>query len=482
MIALLHIVMKTDSSNARVIQYLRHVADGQPPGTRLPSVRALMAQLRVSPVTVQQALDSLAHEGVLDTRPGQGTFVANRRDAIETQSDMGWQSLALGPARAASAGLASLCLVSSEQTRTLNAGYLPEELQPTALLAAASARALRRPGVWGRMPAEGSPALRSWFAASLLGAFEPHEVTICPGTQAANAAAFRALAAPGDAILVESPTYVGALAAAQAAGLRAVPVPTDADGVRPDLLAEAFHRTGARVFYCQPTHANPTGAVLAANRRSDVLAAVVKAGAFLIEDDWARDFTLDGMPPRPLAPDDRDGHVIYVRSLTKCAAPGLRVGAICARGAALQRLRAARLVDDFFVPGILQETALQLVSAPSWPRHLRALCTALRTRRDALAAALRVHLGPDCLPILPAGGLHLWCALPDGVSDIEVEQRAAARGILVSAGHHWYPAEPAAPFLRLSFAAAQPAWIEDCVADLTRVIYPEVPAHFRQKE
>jgi DNA-binding transcriptional MocR family regulator len=474
--------MKTDNSNSRVIQYLRRVADGQPPGSRLPSVRALMAELRVSPVTVQQALDSLAREGVLDARPGRGTFVAARHDGIETPSDLGWQSLALGPARAASSGLASLCLVPSEQTRTLNAGYLPEELQPTALLAAASARALRRPGVWGRMPTEGSPALRGWFAASLLGAFKPHEVTICPGTQAANAAAFRALAAPGDSVLVESPTYVGALAAAQAAGLRAVPVPTDADGVRPDLLAEAFHRTGARVFYCQPTYANPTGAVLAAARRAGVLAAVVKAGAFLIEDDWARDFTLDGTAPRPLAPDDRDGHVIYVRSLTKCAAPGLRVGAICARGAALQRLRAARLVDDFFVPGILQETALQLVSAPSWPQHLRALCLALRTRRDALATALRAHLGPDCLPILPAGGLHLWCALPDGVSDIEVEQRAAASGILVSAGRHWYPAEPAAPFLRLSFAAAQPGWIEDCVADLTRVIHSGVPAHFHQRE
>ena len=187
-----------------------------------------MAELRVSPVTVQQALDNLVREGVLDTRPGQGTFVANRRDVIETPSDMGWQSLALGPARAASAGLAGLCLVSSEQTRTLNAGYLPEELQATALLAAASARALRRPGVWGRMPAEGSPALRGWFAAPLLGAFEPHEVTICPGTQAANSAAFRALAAPGDPVLVESPTYVGALAAAQAAGLRAIPVPMDA--------------------------------------------------------------------------------------------------------------------------------------------------------------------------------------------------------------------------------------------------------------
>ncbi len=466
--------MKIDNSNARVTQHLRRLADGQLSGSRLPSVRALMAELRVSPVTVQQALDCLAREGVLNARPGQGTFVADRPGG-KASSDLGWQGLALGPARATAGGLSSLCLVPSDHARALNAGYLPEKLQPAALLAAASARALRRPGVWGRMQAEGLPAMRAWFAAAIPGAFQPHEVTICPGTQAANAAAFRALAAPGDPVLVESPTYVGALAAAQAAGLRIVPVPTDGDGVRPDLLAEAFHRTGARVFYCQPSHANPTGAVLSASRRSDVLAAVTEAGAFLIEDDWARDFTLDGDPPTPLALEDRDGHVIYVRSLTKCAAPGLRVGAICARGAALERLRAARLVDDFFVPGILQETALQLVSAPSWPRHLRTLRTALRNRRDALAIALRLHLGPDCLPNLPTGGLHLWCALPDGVSDIEVEQRATAHGILVSAGRHWYPAEPAGPFLRLSFAAAESEWIDSCVAELADIVRSAIP-------
>ena len=156
--------------------------------------------------------------------------------------------------------------------------------------------------------------------------------------------------------------------------------------------------------------------------------------------------------------------------MTKCAAPGLRVGAVCARGAALERLRAARLVDDFFVPGLLQETALQLVTAASWPRHLRTLRAALRARRDALAAALHRHLGPGCLPHLPAGGLHLWVALPDGVSDREVESRAAAHGILVSAGHHWHPAEPAAPFLRLSFAGVQPEWIDDCIAELARIV------------
>lgn len=469
--------MKTDNSTARVSQHLRRLADGQLPGTRLPSVRAIMAELRVSPVTVQHVLDALAHEGVLDARPGQGTFVASRPGARRAGdgrlSDLAWQSLALGPPRATAGGLDSLCLVPSDQARPLNAGYLTTELQPLALLAAASSRAMRRPDVWGRMPPEGLPALRAWFAAAVPGAFGAHEVTICPGTQAANAAAFRALAAPGDPVLVESPTYVGALAAARAAGLRAVPVPTDGDGVRPDALAEAFRRTGAKVFYCQPTYANPTGAVLAVDRRAAVLAATAEAGAFLIEDDWARDFALDGEAPPPLAPEDPDGHVVYVRSLTKCAAPGLRVGAICARGAALQRLRAARLVDDFFVPGILQETALQLVTAPSWPRHLRTLRAALRLRRDALAAAVRRHLGPGCLPHLPVGGLHLWVALPDGVSDRAVEQQAAMRGILVSAGHHWHPAEPGAAFLRLSFAGAQPEWIDGCIAELAGIIADE---------
>ena len=88
----------------------------------------------------------------------------------------------------------------------------------------------------------------------------------------------------------------------------------------------------------------------------------------------------------------------------------------------------------------------------------------------AMAAALRTRLGAVCLPHVPTGGLHLWVRLPDGVSDLDVEQRAASQGILVSAGRHWHPAEPPAPFLRLSFAAARPDWIEDCVARLASVV------------
>ena len=356
------------------------------------------------------------------------------------------------------------------QAKALNIGYLPEESLPLALLAAAGSRALRRPGIWARVPIEGLEALRAWFADETGGAFAANEVTICPGTQAANAAAFRALAQAGDPVLVESPTYSGAIAAALAAGLRLVPIPTDAEGVRPDLLEEAFERTGARVLYCQPTFANPTGAVLSPSRRADVLQVVERAGAFLIEDDWARDFSLEGDPPPPMARSDPNGHVVYVRSLSKCAAPGLRIGAICARGAALERLRMARLVDDFSVPGLMQETAVQLVTAPNWPKHLKALRADLRERRDQLATAVRRHLGAKALRHVPSGGLHLWVALPAGASDDRTAREAAVRGVLVSAGRHWFPAEAPAPHLRLSFAGAKHEWVDEAVRTLAEVI------------
>ena len=244
----------------------------------------------------------------------------------------------------------------------------------------------------------------------------------------------------------------------------------DADGVRPDLLEEAFARTGARLFYCQPTFANPTGAVLSPDRRTAVLEVVVRAGAFMIEDDWARDFSLEGDPPPPLAQSDPRGHVVYVRSLSKCAAPGMRIGAICARGPALQRLRMARLVDDFSVPGLMQETALQLVTSPAWPKHLKALRTGLREKRDHLARAVRQHLGPQALRHIPAGGLHLWVALPPGTSDSRVASEAAARDVLVSAGRHWFPAEASGPHLRLSFAGARAEWVDDAVRRVAEVV------------
>ena len=201
-------------------------------------------------------------------------------------------------------------------------------------------------GSAGLAPADTNDAVAradAWFAREIGSGrvFTPHEVIVCPGGQAAIACTLRALVPQGRPLLVEAPTYTGAIAAARASGLELVPVATDADGVRPDLLADAFHRSGATAFYCQPTFSNPSGAILSAERRTQVLDVAAQARAFIIEDDWERDLYMGSAPRPPLAVEDQHGHVVYIRSLAKSAAPGLRVAAIMANDAeaAMARLR-----------------------------------------------------------------------------------------------------------------------------------------------
>lgn len=417
----------------------------------------------MSPVTVSRALAQLAAEGLVVTRPGAGTFRAGPRPASAPAGDTSWQEVALS---AEGADLVPRSVDASGVTVSLAApppgvvefsgGYLHPSLQPERAMSAALARAARRPGAWGRPPLEGLPELREWFARAVGGAVTAAEVLVSAGGQTALTTALRALAPPGAPVLVESPTYPGMLAIARSAGLRPVPVPVDPDGVKPELLADAFRATGARVFVCQPLFQNPTGAVLAPARRGEVLRIAREAGAFVVEDDFVRRLAHEdaGPLPRPLAADDPDGVVVYVGSLTKATSPSFRVSALAARGPVLERLRAIQVVDTFFVPRPLQEAALELVGSPAWPRHLRAVAAELRTRRDTLTTALALHLPELLLPHVPSGGYHLWLRLPDGTEEPAFTAAALRAGVAVTPGRPYFSAEPPAPHVRLSFAAA----------------------------
>ncbi|MFF2043847.1 PLP-dependent aminotransferase family protein [Kitasatospora sp. NPDC058170] len=448
---------------------LRREVERYPEGGKLPPSRALMERYQVSPVTVSRAIAVLAAEGLVLSRPGAGVFRAAAfrgsggpaAVSATRPGDLSWQEVALsadaGPRDLGAGPLFATLAVPSPEVIDLNGGYPHASLQPERLLAAALARAGRRPGAWERPPAAGLTELRAWFArdiggsGGLLGA---GDVLVTAGGQSALTVAMRSLIAPGAPVLVESPTYPGILAVARSAGLRPVPVPVDADGVRTDLLADAFDATRARAFVCQPLFQNPTGAVLSPERRTEVLRIARAAGAFVIEDDFARRLVHTDSPvlPRPLAADDPDGVVVHLHSLTKATSPNLRVGALTARGPALERLRAAQVVDSFFVPRPLQEATLELVADPGWARHLRALGAELRDRRVAAVAALRREL-PGLLGPHQAGGYHLWLRLPDGADESALTAAALRAGVLVTPGRPYYAAEPPAPHLRLSYAA-----------------------------
>ena len=452
-IAVSCLAMPEDSSTDALISTLRSSAQAMAAGDRLPSTRELIARHGVSPVTVSRALAVLSAEGVLVTRPGSGTYASEHSPRPPLGSDLSWQTATLGDRTVDSASVEFLLQPEAPETVSLAGGYPHPDLLPTRALATALARAARRPDAAERPPLEGLSALREWFARIAGGSVTAKDVLITSGAQAALSTAFRAIAPAGAAVLVESPTYIGALAVARAARLRAVPVPVDQDGVRPDLLADAFAVTRARVFYCQPTYQNPTGSVLSAERRSALLAIAREAGAFVIEDDFARWLPHRTDAPASLIADDHDGHIIHVASLTKATSPNLRVGALVARGPIAERLRAMRVVDDFFVPRPLQEAALELVSAPAWPRHLRALSAALLERCSALIDAVSRHVPDATLTSVPSGGLNLWLSLPDEVDDVVLAGRARAAGVLISPGRPYFAAEPPTTHIRLSFAA-----------------------------
>lgn len=424
-----------------------------------------MAEHQVGPGTVARAIARLTAEGLVVTRPGSGTFVAPRSTAKGDPADTGWQTVALTDRAVDTRPLTDVLGEPSPDTILLDGGYLHRSLQPVRALSAALARAARRPDAWDRAPVNGLAPLRAVFATAAGAGVGPDDVLITAGGQSALSLAFRAIAGPGNPVLVESPTYPGALAAARAAGLSAVPVPMDADGVRPELLADAFAMTGARVFYCQPSHHNPTGAVLPPERRRQVVEVARAAGAFVIEDDFARHLGHGGPVPRSLLAEDRDGTVVQLTSLTKPAAPSLRIGAIVARGPVMDRMRAVRHVDDFFVSRPLQEAALELVSAPAWDRHLRSLAVALRDRCRELANAIDRERPDWSVTRVPTGGLHLWVRLPTGPGGSLVTASAARRqAVAVSAGHRYFAAEAPAAYLRIGFAATADR------ADLTEAV------------
>ncbi|MFE5740862.1 aminotransferase-like domain-containing protein [Streptomyces celluloflavus] len=473
--------MHERSSGAGLAAILRAELNRYSPGEKLPSSRSLVERHRVSPVTVSRALAELVAEGLVVTRPGAGAFRAVPRAGTPRPVDTSWQEIALSaepagdqvPRSVDASGVLATLAVPAPGVIELNGGYLHPTLQPERALAAALARAGRRPGAWGRPPVEGVPELRAWFAREIGGpggTLAASDVLVTAGGQSALTAALRALAPPGAPVLVESPTYPGMLAAARASGLRPVPVPMDADGVRTDLLADAFRASGARLFICQPLFQNPTGTLLAGERRREVLRVARAAGAFVLEDDFARRLVHDDTPavPPTLSADDQDGTVVHVCSLTKAASPSLRVGALAARGPVLDRLRAIQVVDGFFVSKPLQETALELVGSPAWIRHLRLIARELTDRRESMVAALHQWLpaftapGPGAVPgraaggalYVPQGGFHLWLRLPDGTDEAALTGAALHAGVAVAAGRPYFPAEPPAPHLRLSFASA----------------------------
>ncbi|NLA30151.1 MAG: PLP-dependent aminotransferase family protein [Propionibacterium sp.] len=464
----------SNSSSDRIVSALRAWIAAAPAGAQLPSTRQLVAQFEASPVTVQKALRVLIGQGVIESRPGVGTFVRAIRTA--RPNDYGWQTAALGSPQHRIPSLSSALRTTPNDVIALHSGYPDKELLPERLVRAAFARAARSDASVNRPPVAGLPELQSWFATELgtitpagLTAPAASDVVILPGSQSGLSTLFRTLAGAGRPLLIESPSYWGAMLAAAQVGVQLIPIPSGPNGPNPDDLDRAFAQTGARAFYAQPNFANPTGGQWSAELGDIVLGIVRKHGAFLIEDDWAHDFGIT-TDAAPIAARDDSGHVVYLRSLTKSVSPSVRVAGLIARGPARDRILTDTQAQAMYVSSTLQAAALDVVTQPAWRTHLRSLRQQLTARRDLLVDALREHTPAAHLEAVPRGGLNLWLRLPDNANLHQLVRDCEAQGVIIATGDDWFPAEPTGRYLRLNYSGPNPSAFPDATRTIGQAL------------
>jgi len=452
------------------------------PGLRLPPTRDLARQLGVNRNTVVAAYELLATEGVVHSHTGRGTFLAEAASGeslpgAPAPGDDDWltafSSAVQGPALERL--LSAYRLAISSEGISFASSQPANDLAPVKEFSSAMASVLAEMGasVLTYGPMAGSPRLRETIAAGMRGGgsrVTAGNVLITNGSQQALELVFRTLLDRDNAVVLEDPTFTGALSALGSLGARTVGVPLDEEGMRPDLLALALERHRPRVIYVQPTFQNPTTRVMSLPRRREILALATRYDCAVVEDDWAGELRYEGDPIPTLHALDGGRRVLYVSTFSKKLMPGLRVGWVVAPERVRDRLVALKQVEDCGTSPLLQEALQRFLEEGGLERHLKRVRPAYVERRDRLQNALDQHFPDGVHWTRPTGGLFIWVTLPGEVDSNELFLAARQRGVLFSRGELFHVGGSGRDTLRLGFGGVAPERIPEGIAVLGELI------------
>jgi DNA-binding transcriptional MocR family regulator len=306
----------------------------------------------------------------------------------------------------------------------------------------------------------------------------PDDVVVTVGSQQALDLVTRIFCDPGDVILVEAPSYVGALDVFRAYQASVVRVEMDDDGLVPDRLRESIagltaSGRRAKFLYTIPNFHNPAGVSLSVSRRSEILAICQSAGLLIIEDNPYGLLGFDADPTRALRADDSEG-VIYLGSFSKTFAPGFRVGWALAPHAVRERLVLASESTVLCPPTFSQLAVSRYLSSQPWMEQVKVFRELYRERRDTMLHALTTHFPPGATWTHPHGGFYVWVTLPEGLDSKAMLPRAVTRLVAYVPGTAFYADSYGSRHLRLSYCYPTPARIEEGVRRLTTVIEEEL--------
>lgn len=489
-------------------------------GTRLPPERDLAETLRVNRTTVVRAYGDLAAAGLVHAHVGRGTIVQAASQPIRSAPGMNsfagrnaahlpeafpWASYlrdttASGTAEVSLNGAPQplavnnrpetsqgdmllaevVALAARDDVISLAAGTPDPALYPVEEFCTLLTAQLRADGghLLQHCPIEGLEALRASLAAWLNRRWqelsqanglatvqavplELEHLMVLSGSQQGLWLVARGLLTPGDTVLVETPTYLGALRVFAAAGLRVVGVPCDSEGIEPEALRSALERYHPRLIYSLPTFQNPSGVTMSLARRYALLELAQRYQTPILEDDPYGELFYADEPPPPLAALDQSGSVLYLGTCSKILFPGIRLGWIAAPRPVIAQLGLWRQYIDLHantpgqagLDGFLREGLLDA--------HLARMRERYREKRDLLSNALET-MGHGLLQWQkPDGGYYLWCALAGGLLAHDAQEEAARLGVAFVPGDAFYPNAGGDAHLRLNFTGPDDASLQE---------------------
>ncbi|MBI1349592.1 MAG: aminotransferase class I/II-fold pyridoxal phosphate-dependent enzyme [Actinomycetales bacterium] len=306
----------------------------------------------------------------------------------------------------------------------------------------------------------------------------PDDIIVTTGSQMALDLVTRVFCDPGDVVLVEAPSYVGALGVFQAYECEVVHVAMDDEGLIPAALAEAIATTRAagkrvKMIYTIPSFHNPAGVTQGPARRAEILAIAQSAGIVILEDDPYGLLGFEGEPPRALRADDGEA-VIYLGSFSKTIASGLRVGWAVAPHGVREKLVLAAEAAVLCPSNYAQLTVSEYLATQPWREQIKTFREVYRERRDALLESLQALMPEGTRWTIPAGGFYSWLTLPEGLDATAMLPRAVANLVAYVPGTGFYSNGEGRQNLRLSYCYPEPERIREGVRRLAQVIEGEL--------
>lgn len=437
------------------------LANEIPPGFRLPPERKLATSLGVNRTTVVNAYQELVADGLIQPHVGKGTIVnsPNPRVLHSPVQPISWQNFYTKQSeRMFNPVLASILdEIGEEDQISFALGSPAGEYYPLEEFREISKEVLHSGNyqAFEYGPTIGHFPLRKYLEDWLndRGAqISAQNIMILSGSQQGLDLITKVFLEPGDCIVMEEPSFLGAIGVFKTAGARILTIPLDQDGLRTDLLEQILSRHRPKFIYTLPTFQNPSGIKMSLTRRQELLKLAYRYHVPIVEDDPYSELYYEGKPSPSLMSLDEHGHVIYLGTFSKMLFPGLRLGWCVAPPPLLEQLALAKQHVDLHTSTTAQWIMTEFCRQGLLEKHLKMIRIQYLRQLNAMVTALTEYAPPGLSWTVPEGGYYLWCALPPGIKAATLLTKAAEKKVTFVPGNAFYINSGGQDRIRLCFS------------------------------